>query len=46
MSVMATVKVSSQTHACDPHLCDRHRVEVSSQSCAFDSHICDGRSKG
>ena len=46
MSVMATVKVSSQTHACDSHLCDGHRVEVSSQSCASDSHVYDGRCKG
>ena len=46
MSVMATVKVSSQTHACDPHLCDRHRVEVSSQSLACNSHVCYGRIKG
>ena len=46
MSVMATVKVSSQTYACDPHLCDRHRVEISSQYRACNSHVCDGRSKG
>ena len=36
MSVMATVKVSSQTHACDSYLCDGHRVDVSSHSRASD----------
>ena len=36
MSVMAAVKDSSQTHACDSYLCGDHRVEFISQSHASD----------